>query len=82
MILAVFAVTSILQVIQIWVWMEQSGSDVERYQTINLIFGGKLFISCMLIAPSLLYVCLYFIIYAFTLVIGFLLLQQRDLETS
>ena len=78
-ILAVFAVTSLLQMIQVWVWMEKPGSDVERYQTINLIFGSKLFISCMLIAPSLLYVCLKFVLYAFALVIGFLLLEIREL---
>ena len=62
--------------------MGKPGSDVERCQTINLIFGVRLFISCMLIAPSLLYVCVYFAMYAFALVIGFLLLQQSDLETA
>ena len=46
----------------------------------NYIFGNKLFISCVLIAPSLLYVLLYTARYALFLVIGLLILQVREIE--
>ena len=69
-ILAVFTVESLLQVIQALHWLNQG-----NYQHINLIIGSKLFISCVLIAPSLLYVIVYIAIHALFLAMGLLLLQ-------
>lgn len=55
---------------------------ITTYKITCLIFEGKLFITCLLLAPTILYVFVYAAIFALMMSIGLMLFEMGDIDNT
>ena len=77
----IFAVTTIFHTVELWMWMRQSDEEFNM-QIASIIYESELVMSCIILAPSMLYVGLYQSIFAFIMVITLITFNLSDMESS
>ena len=76
-----FAVTTLFHTVELWMWMRQSDEGLNM-QIASIIYESELMLSCILLAPSMLYVGLYQAIFGSIMVLVLFTFEQSDMDSS
>ena len=78
---AIFAVTTLFHTVELWMWMRHSDGELNM-QIASIIYESELMLSCIMLAPSLLYVVIYQAIFALIMVLAYITFELSDVESN